>query len=191
MSKSLLSILMVFVSSLVFSQESPSWLRYPAIAPDGSQIVFTYKGDLYKVSSSRGKASQLTFHEAYDFMPVWIKDGGKIAFASDRYGNFDIFVMSAEGGAASRLTYHSNDEMLYSFSAGDKSVIFGGVRQDLAEHRQYPTGFQPELYQVPVKGGRVDQIWTIPAEYVQVSKDGKRILYHICLKPSDLKVESI
>ncbi|WP_158858602.1 S41 family peptidase [Lunatibacter salilacus] len=178
MSKSLLSILMVFVSSLVFSQESPSWLRYPAISPDGNQIVFTYKGDLYKVSSSGGKASQLTFHEAHDFMPVWSKDGGKIAFASDRYGNFDVFVMDADGGAATRLTYHSNDEMPYSFSAGDKSVIFGGVRQDLAEHRQYPTGSQPELYGVPVRGGRVDQVWTIPAEYVQVSKDGKKMLYH-------------
>jgi tricorn protease len=174
----LLSIFMLLLSFQIFAQESPNWLRYPSISPDGSNIVFTYKGDLYAVPSSGGKATQLTFHEAHDFMPVWSKDGSKIAFASDRYGNFDVFVMSADGGPATRLTYHSNDEMPYSFSADDQSVIFGGVRQDLAEHRQYPTGSQPELYQVPVKGGRVDQIWTIPAEYVQVSKDGKKMIYH-------------
>ena len=173
-----LSILLLTLSFQLFAQESPKWLRYPSISPDGSQIVFTYKGDLYTIPTSGGKATQLTFHEAHDFMPVWSKDGSKIAFASDRYGNFDVYIMSAMGGDAKRLTYHSNDEMPYSFSAEDKTVIFGGVRQDLAEHRQYPTGSQPELYQVAIGGGRVDQVWTLPAEFVQVSSDGSKMIYH-------------
>src|SRR5262249_55868743 len=28
-----------------------SWMRYPAISPDGKTIVFAYKGDLYRVAS--------------------------------------------------------------------------------------------------------------------------------------------
>lgn len=160
------------------AQENPNWLRYPAISPDGSAIVFTYKGDLYRVASTGGQAQQLTFHEAHDFMPVWNGDGSRLAFASDRYGNFDIYVMDAEGGPAERLTYHSSDELPYSFSHDDTSVIFGGVRQDTPEHRQYPAASQPELYSVPVEGGRVDQVFTIPAEYAQVSSDGNRMLYH-------------
>ncbi|MCF1751818.1 S41 family peptidase [Mariniradius sediminis] len=173
---SLFALLFTFQHTI--AQETPKWLRYPAISPDGNTIVFTFKGDLYTVPSAGGRATQLTFHEAHDFMPVWSKDGNKIAFASDRYGNFDVYVMSSQGGNATRLTYHSTDEMPYSFSADDQAVIFGGVRQDLAEHRQYPTGSQPELYQVPAKGGRVDQVWTIPAEYVKVSADGKKMIYH-------------
>ncbi|MEQ8573065.1 MAG: peptidase S41, partial [Fulvivirga sp.] len=117
-------------------------------------------------------------HEAHDYMPVWSNDGKSLAFASDRYGNFDIYVMDALGGPATRLTFHSNDEKPYSFSADNKSVIFGGTRQDLAMHRQYPTSSQPELYQVPVGGGRIDQVFTIPAEFVQVSKDGNTMIYH-------------
>lgn len=173
-----LAVILTAIVNLTLAENAPNWLRYPVISPDGSEIVFTYKGDLYKVASTGGRATQLTFHEAHDFMPVWSKDGKRIAFASDRYGNFDIFLMEADGGNANRLTYHSNDEMPYSFSADSQHVIFGGVRQDLAEHRQYPTGSQPELYKVPVKGGRVDQVWTIPAEYVQVSNDGKKMVYH-------------
>ncbi|MCH7415402.1 S41 family peptidase [Belliella sp. R4-6] len=173
-----LSVLLTGVFGLSMAQEAPKWLRYPTISPDGSKVAFTYKGDLFTIPTTGGKATQITFHEAHDFMPVWSKDSEKIAFASDRYGNFDVFIMDAAGGAASRLTYHSNDEMPYSFSSDGESVIFGGVRQDLAEHRQYPTGSQPELYKVPVKGGRVDQIWTIPAEYVKVSADGKKMIYH-------------
>lgn len=161
-----------------YGQENPKWLRYPAISPDGSKIAFTYKGNLFTIPSAGGVATQLTFHEGHDFMPVWSKDGSKLAFASDRYGNFDVFVMESQGGMALRLTFHSNDEMPYSFSADDQSVIFGGVRQDLAQHRQYPTGSQPELYKVPVKGGRVDQVWTIPAEAVQVNADGSKFIYH-------------
>ena len=59
---------------------------------------------------------------------------------------------------------HSNDELPYSFTADNAQVLFGASRQDLASHRQYPAGYLPELYQVPASGGRVDQVFTIPAE---------------------------
>jgi tricorn protease len=178
------TVLTLFLSIILYSitlaqvSENPLWLRYPSISPDGSTIVFTYKGDLYRVSARGGAARQLTFHEAHDTMPVWSRDGRSIAFSSDRYGNFDIFVMDAQGGPATRLTYHSNDENPYSFSADNENVIFGAVRQDRAEHRQFPTASQPELYSVPVTGGRVDQIFTVPAEFVQVNRDGSKMLYH-------------
>ncbi|MHA7128784.1 S41 family peptidase [Algoriphagus namhaensis] len=161
-----------------FAQTEPNWLRYPAISPDGENIAFTYKGDLYLVPSAGGEARQLTFHEAHDYMPIWSKDGKHLAFASDRYGNFDVFVMEALGGEAIRLTHHSTDEQPFSFSADNASVIFGAARMDIAEHRQYPTRSMPELYAVPKMGGRVDQVWTIPAEYVVSSKDGSKMLYH-------------
>lgn len=162
----------------ISAQEDPRWIRYQSISPDGQTIAFTYMGDIYTIPVSGGDAKQITFHKAHDYMPVWSKDGKKIAFASDRYGNFDVFLMSAEGGKAKRLTFHSNDESPFSFSANDETVLFGAQRMDTKEHRQYPTGSQPELYAVPVKGGRVDQVFTIPAEYVQVSQDGTKMLYH-------------
>jgi len=177
--KVFLTVLFFLISSdFLSAQVNPAWIRYQAISPDGSQIAFTYKGDLFRVSTKGGVAHQLTFHEAHDTMPVWSKDGRQIAFASDRYGNFDIFLMDATSGPAKRLTFHSNDENPYSFSHDNESVIFGAVRQDLAEHRQFPAGSQPELYSVPVDGGRVDQVFTIPAEYVQVNSDGTQMIYH-------------
>ncbi len=177
--KSLLTFLFIWFGwTAVIAQDNPQWIRYPSISPDGSQIAFTYKGDLYRVSSEGGTAHQLTFHEAHDFMPVWSHDGERIAFASDRYGNFNVYVMNAEGGPAERLTFHSNDELPYSFSHDGSHVLFGAVRQDDVQHRQFPAASQPELYKVPVEGGRVGQVFTIPAEYVQVSSDGERMVYH-------------
>jgi tricorn protease len=100
---------------LLTAQIQPQWIRYNAISPDGSQIVFTYKGDLYKVASEGGEAQQLTFHEAHDYQAVWSPDGQTLAFASERYGNFDIYVMPAAGGPATRLTFHSTNETPFTF----------------------------------------------------------------------------
>jgi len=172
-----LILFFLFLSLTAFSQDAPNWLRHASISPDGTQIVFTYKGDLYKVAAAGGDATQLTYHDAHDYKAVWSKDGSKIAFASDRYGNFDIFVMETRGGAAKRLTFHSNGEIPYSFSHDDKNIIFGAIRQDDVKHRQYPHRSQSELYSVAVDGSRVNQLLTIPAEDVQVSKDGGMLIY--------------
>jgi tricorn protease len=178
MKRLLFILLFISISTLCLPQVEALWLRYPAISPDGSKIAFTYKGDIYLVPASGGNATPLTFHEAQDFMPVWSNDGKNIAFASDRYGNFDIFIVPAEGGEPLRLTYHSANEYPYSFTPDDKSVIFGGTRLDAASHRQYPAEYQPEVYSVPVKGGKVDQLWTIPAEDIKISKNGNLYIYH-------------
>jgi Tol biopolymer transport system component len=86
------------MSVAAMAQTTPLWMRYPAISPDGKTIVFGYKGDIYRVDAAGGTAVPLTIHEAQDMMPVWSHDGKSIAFASDRYGNFDVFVMPATGG---------------------------------------------------------------------------------------------
>lgn len=160
------------------AQTVPGWNRYPAISPDGTTIVFTYRGDLYRVPVSGGTAVALTSHPAHDFQPVWSRDGQQIAFASDRHGNFDIFVLPAAGGEPRRLTFHSADESPFTFEAGDQSILFGATRQDAATNRGFPTGSQPELYRVPVAGGRVQQVLTTPAEAVQVGGDGAFLIHH-------------
>jgi tricorn protease len=171
----LLAMITAFISQ---AQTTPSWLRYPSLSPDGKTIVFTYKGDLYKVPSTGGAAIQLTQHEAHDFMPVWSPDGSSVAFASDRFGNFDVFSIGINGGEPRRLTYHSAGEYPYSFSPDGKAVYFGAARMDEAGNRQFPTGALPELYMVPSTGGRAVQVLTTPAEEVRWSKDGQRMLYH-------------
>ncbi len=110
-------------------------------------------------------------------MPVWSHDGKSIAFASDRYGNFDVFVMPAEGGEARRVTFHSAQEYPYTFTHDDKSIIFGAARMDAASNRAFPANSLPELYKVPVTGGSVDQVLTTPAENVKLSRNEQYLIY--------------
>jgi hypothetical protein len=56
--KSLKLLTFCFVLSLntVLAANNLLWLRYPAISPDGSQIAFSYKGDIYTVPVSGGQS---------------------------------------------------------------------------------------------------------------------------------------
>lgn len=125
------------ITGMAFAQNNPLWLRTPALSPDGTEIVFSYKGDLFKVASNGGTATPLTLHEAYDASPVWSPDGKQIAFASDRYGNLDVFVLPSIGGEAKRLTTHSGNDIPSAFSPDGKEVIFSGNRNDFGRSNAY------------------------------------------------------
>jgi tricorn protease len=157
--------------------ERALWLRYPAISPDGKVVVFSYHGNIWKVPATGGRAEPLTMSDAYNTMPVWSPDGTKIAFASDRYGNFDVFVMPAEGGEAKRLTFHSADETPTSFTPDGTGVLFSAAILDSASNVLFPTAAQPELYQVGLDGGMPTQVLTTPAIHAAFDRDGKRLAY--------------
>lgn len=172
-----LILLSLFGLALAANAATPLWLRDVRISPDGSQIAFCYKGDIYKVASAGGQAVRLTTLAAYDCSPVWSADSRRIAFASDRNGNFDIFVMSAAGGQARRLTTNSASEKPTAFSPDGKYVYFNAAIQDPAESALFPTARMSELYKVPVDGGKTLQVIATPAEMICFMPDGKSFLY--------------
>ena len=163
--------------SVGYAAVTPLWMRDARISPDGSEIVFCYKGDIYKVSAQGGTAVQLTTQASYEANPVWSPDGEQIAFASDRNGNFDLFIMSADGGAARRLTYHSASEIPSTFTPDGKYVLFSASIQDPATSALFPTSAMTELYRVPVEGGNTEQVLGTPAEWVCFDKAGSNFLY--------------
>ncbi|MEO7120216.1 MAG: S41 family peptidase [Ginsengibacter sp.] len=175
-----LKIFLVFTVAALqaAAQKTPLWLRYPVISPDGKNIVFSFKGDLYKVSSAGGTAYPLTLHEAHDFMPVWSHDGKKIAFASDRFGNFDVFVIDANGGEPTRLTYNSAADYPWDFSPDDSKVIFGTTRNDIASSARFPVNSVfKKLYEVPVNGGRSIMLNSAGMENVHYNSKGTEIIF--------------
>ena len=171
-------LLVLLAGSLSLQAGTARWLRTPAIAPDGASIVFSYQGDLFRVGREGGRATPLTLDEAYDHAPVWSPDGKWLAFASDRHGNFDVYVMPSSGGPARRLTFHSSADVPTDFSPDGRSVIFGASRLDRAENSQFPSGNLPELYSVAVDGAPARQLLSVPAESAQFDASGRRLLFH-------------
>ncbi len=158
---------------------TPLWMRYPALSPDGKTIAFAFRGHLFTVPSKGGDAVPLTASSAHDTSPVWSPDSRTIAYASDAYGNFDVYAIPANGGAAQRLTTFSGDEAPTGFAPDGKSVLFAGHRQDARTNAQFPQSrYMPELYRVSVQAGRApDQILTTPALAARYNRAGDQIVY--------------
>lgn len=176
MKKILLSAAACVLTGWALAQESPLWMRDCAISPDGTTIAFTYKGDIYTVPVSGGRAMQLTSHPAYDTAPVWSPDSKKIAFASDRMGSLDVFIVSREGGVPQRLTTHSGSETPIVFK-DNGHVLFAAAIQPSAEDMQFPSGTFNQVYEVSVEGGRPRMFSSMPMEHISIRKDGKQWLY--------------
>lgn len=176
MKKLLTCLALSFVAASSYAA-TPLWLRDVQISPDGTEIAFCYKGDIYKVPANGGTATQLTTQASYECSPIWSPDSKQIAFASDRNGNFDLFVMSADGGAARRLTTHSASEIPSTFTTDGNYILFSASIQDPTNSALFPTSAMTELYKVPVTGGRTEQVLGTPAEMVCFDKSGKTFLY--------------
>ena len=176
MNKTVLGV-MLGVGCVSLQAMTPLWMRDAAISPDGSEIAFCYKGDIYKVNAKGGEALRLTTQPSYESTPVWSPDGQQIAFASDRFGSTDIFVMPASGGEARRLTSNSANETPSAFTPDGKHVLFSASLQDPAESAMFPTSAMTELYQVSVAGGRTEQVLGTPAEKVCYAPAGTFFLY--------------
>lgn len=175
MKKEFLSILLL-MASMPSLAITPLWTRDVKISPDGSRIAFTYKGDIYTVSSKGGHAMRITAGEDYESSPVWSPKGDKIAYASDRNGGKDIYIVESDGSRPQRLTFNSAAQTPEAFTPDGKNILFSAVIQDPASSVAPPFGRVSELYSVPAEGGRITQVLATPAVNLTVLPDG-RFLY--------------
>jgi len=150
------------------SSEQPLIMQ-PEISPDGTQVAFSYQGDIWTMSTSGSNPNRLTIHEGYENSPKWSKDGKSIAFSSDRFGNDDVFIMPSQGGRPDRLTYHSAPDRVLGFN-NDNQVLFNTRRLYAEVEREW------EVYSVAPTGNATEFRFMDALGFdAVVSPDGKKV----------------
>lgn len=170
-------LILIVLATPLAADDTPRWIRDPAISPDGTTIAFSWRGDLWTVPVDGGEATPLTSHAAYEAWPVWSPDSQRIAFASDRHGQLDVFLVDALGGTPTRLTFHSADDVPSDFTSDGARVFFESDRQH-APQALLGQGAFSELYSTSVDGaGRPRQEVTTPVLEANLSADDSRVVY--------------
>jgi len=172
-----LSLIVAIIATIgAAAQTNPLWMRFCAISPDGNTIAFSYKGDLFTVSSQGGTAHQLTSNAAYDAYPVWSPSGHSIAFASAREGSLDVYVIDSNGGTPKRITTDSGNETPSCF-LDEKTVLFEANMMPTAQSILFADRSFPQVYQVSTSGGRPRLFSALPMQDLSINASGD-ILYH-------------
>jgi len=138
----LMAMLLCFAGRAAAAEETPLLAHAPTLSR--TQIVFAYGGYLWSVPREGGEARQLTTG-GHEGLPIFSPDGNWIAFTGQYDGNFDVFVMPAEGGEPRRLTWHPGPDIAEGWVPDGKKVLFRSGREAYADFDR--------LYTVSVEGG--------------------------------------
>lgn len=120
----------------------------PSLTPDAKNIFFSYEGDLWKVASEGGNATRITALPGEEINPKVSPDGKWLAFSSNQFGNYDIFVLPLEGGEIRQITFHEGNDEVDSWSWDSKTIYFTSSRYN-----------RFSSYSVPAGGGHAKQLF--------------------------------
>ena len=168
--------LLLFVYSLLFltpiflaAQSSPPLLlRSPSLSQD--RIAFRYADDIWTVSRQGGEAQRLTSNGAVVAGPYYSPDGSLIAYTAHLHGNYDAYVISADGGVPRRITWHPAGSGVVGWSRDGKGVL---VASGALSYRHFN-----RLFLVHADGSGLPEPLPLPSGFEgSFSPDGQSIAY--------------
>jgi Tol biopolymer transport system component len=111
---------------------------------------------------------QLTSDPADDRRPAWSPDGRRIAFESNRDGNFDIYLVGADGDGLVRLTDHPAQDRRPSWTPDGTRIVFQSDREGSVD-----------LWRLQLETLAASRITDYPGdeEVPAVSPDGRRLAF--------------
>ncbi len=180
MNKALLCTLLLAAGFAVSARaEEGRLLRFPTT--NGTDVVFSYAGDLYKAPLNGGRAVRLTSHIGYEMFAKYSPDGRTIAFTGQYDGNTEVYSMPATGGEPVRLTFtgtNSRDDL--GDRMGPNNIVMGWTPdgKEIVYRNRISDSFDGKLWKVPASGGMSECLPLPEGGFCSYSPDGKKLAYN-------------
>ncbi len=147
--------------------------RLPALSPDGTQLTFAWRGDLWRVPVQGGAATRLTSHPADDAESAWLPDGSGIVFNSDRAGGANLWFIQPDGSGLRQITTLDVSSMkLTGVGQGP-----GGVCAYFDAYLEHDMYRSPRSYLVPLTGGEPKRVHDAFGSSARPSADGSKVVF--------------
>lgn len=180
MNKQLIIFLLCFGFSLnITASGEARLLRFPTT--NGSEIVFSYAEDLYKVPIAGGEAQKLTSHIGLEILPRFSPDGKTIAFTGQYDGNTEVYTIPSAGGEPLRLTYtatNRRDDLGDRMGPNNMVLTWHPNGKEIVYRNRISSGFDGKLYLIDKEGGLSNAIPLPEGGFCSYSPDGKKLAYN-------------
>lgn len=116
------------------TQPVKDFINSSDISPSGKRALFEARGDLFTVPEKEGPTVNLTRTPGVrELFPAWSPDGRQVAYYSDATGEYEIYVMPADGsGSPVQLTQNSKIwRFPLTWSPDSKKLLWGDKNQEL------------------------------------------------------------
>lgn len=121
-----------FTTEMISGTEGGSQGKW---SPDGGRIAFSKDGDIFTMNPDGGNLINLTNSSGSDDRePAWSPNGQQIVYASNQDGPWQIFVIPAGGGDATKITdVEADNRQPYwvrssGLLSGSESIVFTSNR---------------------------------------------------------------
>ena len=179
MNKKLLFSLLLAGTAFTGHADEARLLRFPAT--NGSDIVFSYAGDLYKAPLNGGEAQKLTSHIGYEMFARFSPDGKSIAFTGQYDGNTEVYLIPTDGGEPQRLTYtatNSRDDLGDRMGPNNIVMTWTPDGKNIVYRNRISDGFDGKLWSISKNGGMSEVIPLPEGGFCSYSPDGKKLAYN-------------
>lgn len=143
-------------------------MRFPDVG--GDRVVFVYGEDIWWVPAEGGVATRLTIHDGEEEFPKFSPDGSMIAFTGEYDGNPDVYVMNADGGDITRVTYNPAADIVVGWHPTKHKILFSSTRR--------ATNRYSRLYLISPDGTGLEELPLHEAAWGSYSPDGGSIAYN-------------
>jgi tricorn protease len=177
-----LAVILLLSATLAFAQQKQEGrlLRFPDVR--GDKVAFVYAGDIWLASTSGGAARRITTHPGRELFPKFSPDGKWLAFTGQYDGNFNVYVMPADGGQPRQLTYYQgaaaplNDRMgihneVINWTPDSKRIVF-------LSRRDASNGWIKRQFTVSIDGGLPEPLPMDQGGLTSFNADGTKVAYN-------------